>query len=158
MTTNGGGYTLVVGVDATNRNHVTTAAVTPQNLTTAIGKGKLSDAVIRALLATGSSELRWDVSGAASRAWTSPTCVWDATAPTCTNHCGPDDPCKYVQPTAIGLYEEVATGTAAIFSYASGGCLFNNPNNDPASFPGSRNWMGDECGFSTAVGGTVWVR
>src|SRR5205823_131159 len=82
MNTNGGGYTLVVGIDAANRNHVTTAEFTPGNLTAPTGKGKFSDAVIRALLATGSSELRFDVASTppTTRLWTAPNCVWDATA------------------------------------------------------------------------------
>ena len=43
METNGGGYTLVVGIDGTNNNHVNTAAVTSENLISPTEKGKLSD-------------------------------------------------------------------------------------------------------------------
>ena len=49
MTSNGGGWTLVVGINGANRNHVNTAAVTPKNLVSAGGKGKFSDATITLL-------------------------------------------------------------------------------------------------------------
>jgi hypothetical protein len=152
MTSNGGGYTLVVGVDAANRNHASSSAVTPSNLTSPSGKGKFSDDVIRALLATGTSELRFDVAatdGAHTRAWTAPNCVWDATATECSNHCGPDDSCKYSQPP-IGLYMEEPD---AIYSYASTGC-----GNNVSLYPGIRDWQGDDCSHATAIAGTVWVR
>jgi hypothetical protein len=55
MTTDGGGWTLVVGIHADNTSHVSTAAVTSSNLTQATslwdtGKGKFSDAVIQSLV------------------------------------------------------------------------------------------------------------
>jgi len=54
MTSNGGGWTLVVGIDGANKNHQNTAAVTPENLVSAGGKGKFSDANID-LLKSGTS-------------------------------------------------------------------------------------------------------
>jgi hypothetical protein len=111
--------------------------------------------VIRALLGTGTKELKFDVAAnpAQTRAWTSPNCVWDATATNCANQCGPDNPCIYVQPTAIGLYMQVTTPADAIYSYASGGC-----GGSAAAFGGIRNWMGDECALSSALAGALWVR
>jgi hypothetical protein len=49
MTTNGGGWTRVAGINATDHNHVTSAAVNPSGLTTATALGKFSDDVINAL-------------------------------------------------------------------------------------------------------------
>ena len=50
MTTNNGGWTLVVGINGTNENHVNTAAVTPSNLTSTSGYGKFSDVQINTII------------------------------------------------------------------------------------------------------------
>ena len=54
MTSNGGGWTLAVGINGADHNHVYAGARTPQNLTSPGGKGKLADSVINALK-TGSN-------------------------------------------------------------------------------------------------------
>ena len=58
MTTNGGGWTLVAGIDAANKNHQNTAAVTPENLTNPNGKGKFSDAIINQIKQTNNPSYR----------------------------------------------------------------------------------------------------
>ncbi len=49
MTTDGGGWTLVAGIDGTNANHVNAGSVTPGALVSPSGFGKYADAVINAL-------------------------------------------------------------------------------------------------------------
>src|SRR5262245_26650029 len=49
MTTDGGGWTRVVGINATDRRHVTSAEVDPSSMTTATAFGKFADAVINSL-------------------------------------------------------------------------------------------------------------
>lgn len=49
MVTDGGGWTLVVGISGGSTAHRNSNAVTPENLTDAAGYGKLSDAVINGL-------------------------------------------------------------------------------------------------------------
>ena len=58
MTSNGGGWTLVVGINGSDHNHVYAGARTPQNLTSAGGKGKLADSVINALKSGGNPAFR----------------------------------------------------------------------------------------------------
>jgi len=49
MTTDGGGWTRVVGINAADHNHVTSSAVNPSGMTGAASLGKFSDATINAL-------------------------------------------------------------------------------------------------------------
>ena len=50
MTTDDGGWTLVVGVDVANNNHYNASAVTPTNLSDINGKGKWSDSDINSII------------------------------------------------------------------------------------------------------------
>ena len=54
MTSDGGGWTLVVGIDAANTNHVNTAAVNASSLITVSAKGKFSDTTIKTIIYAGS--------------------------------------------------------------------------------------------------------
>jgi len=49
MTQHGGGWTLVVGINGADRNHLNPDAVTAENLLDGAGKGKLADSVINTL-------------------------------------------------------------------------------------------------------------
>jgi hypothetical protein len=58
MTSDGGGWTRVVGINATDHKHVTSDAVNPGGMTTADALGKFSDVVINALKSGSEPGLR----------------------------------------------------------------------------------------------------
>lgn len=73
MTTDGGGWTLVVGVNPSDYLHIQSGEVTPGNLTSIDGKGKFSDAVIN-LLYSGSTTGRYKFEcGGTTSYWTRST-------------------------------------------------------------------------------------
>jgi hypothetical protein len=49
MTSDGGGWTLVVGINASNQDHVNITSITPSNLSLTTGKWKISDIDINIL-------------------------------------------------------------------------------------------------------------
>ena len=142
-----GGWTLVVSVSGSSREHTEPGAVNVDSLL-GRGFGKLSDEVINQLLHAWNRELRWDVPEVGSLRWSAPECEWSANADAC-NSCSRNSPCGYAH-RPLGLY---ATTTTHTISYASGGC-----GGDPAPYTGIRDWHGNECDRAEANDGLLWVR
>ena len=92
MTNQGGGWTLVVGIDGTTSNHINSAAVTPANLTSPAGKGKLADATINQILGGANSGYRFTC--ASVTGYFPPACAFGAT----TNVTGACTAESYVYP------------------------------------------------------------
>jgi hypothetical protein len=88
MTTDGGGWTRVVGMNANNTNHSTPQAV-PWTDGSPLGDGKLDDAVINMLKSTASATtpvIRLMVDGAPS-AYFPGSCIFDATPAPAAGDC-----------------------------------------------------------------------
>jgi hypothetical protein len=81
MTTDGGGWTRVVGIAAADYNHVNSAAVNPCGMTTASALGKFSDAVINGLKSGADPAFRLTCQNSATplTGYFSPTCTFSAT-------------------------------------------------------------------------------
>jgi hypothetical protein len=80
MTSDGGGWTRVVGINATDRRHVDNAAVDPSGMTSATALGKFSDVVINSLKSGGEPGFRLTCqnTGSAVTGYFSYTCTFSA--------------------------------------------------------------------------------
>ena len=87
MTNDGGGWTLVVGISAANRNHVTTGASTWTALTLAAPKGKYTDAFINAVNAAAAGAIGYRLTSGTMTSYFPATCTFAATT-TATSNCG----------------------------------------------------------------------
>ena len=77
MDNQGGGWTLVVGIDGANSNQDDSGAVTPGNLTSPTGKGKFSDATINLILVGANPGYRFTCGSVTG--YFSASCVFSAT-------------------------------------------------------------------------------
>ncbi len=115
MTTDGGGWTLVVGIDGANKNHVNTAAVTPGNLISPTGKGKFSDAMINQIKSGTSPAYRFTCASVTGYFQT--TCAFAATT-TASGACTAE---AYTYPPAsYGTAQHSQAGTLALTDGSSG--------------------------------------
>lgn len=87
MTNDGGGWTLVVGISAANRNHVTTGASTWTALNLAAPKGKHADAFINAVNAATEGSIGYRLTSGTMTSYFPATCTFAATT-TATGNCG----------------------------------------------------------------------
>jgi hypothetical protein len=80
MTTDGGGWTRVVGINAVDYNHITSAAVNPLGMTNPTALGKFSDTVINALKSGGDPAFRLTCQNTATpiTGYFSPACTFSA--------------------------------------------------------------------------------
>ena len=117
MLNNGGGWTLVAGINGSNRNHLNTSAVTPQNLINPTGKGKLSDSVINSLKSGSSPAYRLQCASVTGYFQTS--CAFAAT----TDAAGPCVSVSYTYPPSSYIG---STSQGAIKTLADGNTGYNN--------------------------------
>jgi len=149
MTSDGGGWTLIVGIGPDN-NHDTASAVTPENLVSATGKGKFSDAWINLLrTAPGTEGIVRLNCGTSVDYFDYRTTAWQATYTANPNGVGWD---VYTQPW----------GTAP---YSGGGASYPNQPGPWAysvwgqnTIYGYSGWTGCYTGSATGGPGTVWMR
>jgi hypothetical protein len=158
MTTDGGGWTRVVGINAADYNHVNSAAVNPCGMTSASALGKFSDAVINSLKSGSDPAFRLTCKNSATpvTGYFSSTCTFSATQTDyatgpCTEAAyayaqpelyGP----QYAQTCVVGLADG-AHGTAERLIY---GADVNTCNNDTTGCDTQyAHWSGN---------GSLWVR
>ena len=150
MTTDGGGWTLIAGITADNA-HDTSAAVTPGNLTSAGGKGKLSDANINILRTASGSDgvVRLSCNGSTDY-FDYRSTVWHADYVGYPNGTGWD---VYTQPWGT------APSTGGGVSYPNQpGCWAYSVWGQSTIY-GYSGWTGCHPGSGTPTGsGTTWIR
>ena len=145
MTTDGGGWTLIVGIDA-NQNHNTANAVTPENLVSPTGNGKFSDTTINQLRTASGSEGIVRMTCTGTDYFDYRTTSWHATYSANPNGVGWD---TYTQPwgTAPG------TGGGAGYPNQPGPWSYSVWGNQ--IIYGYSGWSGCHPNYSD---GTVWIR
>ncbi|MFA5431692.1 MAG: fibrinogen-like YCDxxxxGGGW domain-containing protein [Candidatus Paceibacterota bacterium] len=148
MTTDGGGWTLIAGI-AMNNAHDTAAAVTPENIISISGVGKLSDVTINAIRTSSGSEgiVRLKC-GSSTDYFDYRTTSWHADYNGYPNGTGWD---VYTQPWGAAPY----TGGGA--SYPNNpGCWAYSVWGQSTIY-GYSGWTGCYTG-STQATGTTWIR
>ncbi|MCX5785343.1 MAG: fibrinogen-like YCDxxxxGGGW domain-containing protein [Elusimicrobia bacterium] len=158
MTTDGGGWTLIAGI-ADNQAHNVAAAVTPGNLTSVNGKGKLSDAVINSIRTAPGSEgiVRLNCQGNGGSApdyFDYRTTAWHADFGTAPNGTGWD---VYTQPWGTAPYTTGGVGYetsgSGCWSYSTwGGTEIYGYNGWTGCYPGATN------GSWPFINGWTWIR
>ncbi len=130
MTTDGGGWTRVVGISDADANHVNTAAVNATNLTTSTALGKFDDATINALKSGTDPGFRLICTGASTfTGYWQNSCTFDAASDasgTCVAMSSTYPPSSYNGTTSQGSVEGVADGNDGfserlIYGYNQGG-------------------------------------
>lgn len=100
MTNDGGGWTLVAGISAANRNHVTAGVSTWSALTLAAPKGKHADAFINAVNAATEGSIGYRLTSGTMTSYFPATCAFAATA-VATGACGTYTQTYSVSPTWV---------------------------------------------------------
>lgn len=165
MTTDGGGWTLAVGISATDRNHLLTTAVAWAN-----NLGKLSDPTINALRSsTSASQIAYRMTSGTVTAYFPGSCVFaadTAIAPACgtfsktysatpvwTNGANSSDQCSPpTYYTGLSALKHASCSGAVLSD--NGGVMYGRAGNAPtngATIDISGNYQG-------AQPGTVWVK
>ncbi|MFA5431739.1 MAG: fibrinogen-like YCDxxxxGGGW domain-containing protein [Candidatus Paceibacterota bacterium] len=152
MTTDGGGWTLVAGIDSANANHTNTIEITPANLISSTGKGKLADSVINSIKTNGTVSYRFTCNG--KTVYYGPGCVFVGVS---TN---PGSACAYA---GRGTYPSLTYYQSEWGWTATGGFSSYPGSGDPRTFyrlPSScPNGCCDLVSGSWTVGsGTVFVK
>lgn len=153
MTSNGGGWTLAVRANAADRNHMTQSAA--GSLLSPSSFGKLADATITAVLAAGTSEIRFvPEDGGPQILWQrAGGCEWNSTGQACpATSCTKDDGCIYAYKPRGAL---IST-TGYLYSYGTG--AFGTDGAECSTAPGVRRWQGSDCTNGLAVTAAFWVR
>ena len=154
MTTDGGGWTLIAGIED-NQNHNTAAAATPGNLTTVNGKGKLSDTDINILrIASGSDGIvRLRCQGATvdnTDYFDYRSTTWHGNFGTVPNGVGWD---VYTQPWGTAPY----TGGGVGYETTGSGAWSYNVWGNRVIY-GYNGWTGCYPGTWPFVSGWAWLR
>lgn len=149
MTSDGWGWTLVVGIDGANTNHNSASSVTPGNLVSIAGKWKLSDAVINQIRWATGTEWIVRLTCGSSDYFDYRSTVWHADYSGYPNGVGWD---VYTQPwwTAPGSWGGSAyPNQPGPWSYTTWGNVL---------IYGYSGWLGCHNGVATGSAGTTWIR
>ncbi len=161
MTTDGGGWTRVVGMDSANSNHSNTAAVPwTGGVPTSTSHGKLSDAVINLLKSTTSNTtptIRLQVSTAV--AYFPGSCVFAATTAAASGDC-----LKYSKTYGSPVWHIAYDGDHCGFNSRYATLSAVQLNSDCGSYSVNNvgivyrrvDWRGPS--YDTGIGGSVYVR